>query len=109
MAHNGPFRTEVTPPVSGGDGRADTIFRAGMETILLLMIAASPWAYGAVHPGFEFLLHLGLAIMLALWAARMVVNREFTWKKCPFAVCLAGLFLLGVWQTTPLPRPVLEA
>jgi O-antigen ligase/tetratricopeptide (TPR) repeat protein len=80
---------------------------AAMEVVLLLLVCLSPWAYGAVHPGFEFLLDVGIAVLLALWAARMLVERQITWKKSGAALCLAGLFLLGVWQRTPLPRSLL--
>src|SRR5271156_2001230 len=84
------------------------LVKGGMEATLLFMITASPWVYGAVHPGFEFLLDVGIALLLALWAVRMLLEGQFTWQKCPVAVCLAGLFLLGVWQATSLPRPVLD-
>jgi O-antigen ligase/tetratricopeptide (TPR) repeat protein len=85
-----------------------SLVKGGMEAVLLLMITASPWVYGAVHPAFEFLLNVGLALLLALWGVRMVLEGEFTWQKCPVALCLAGLFLLGIWQTTSLPRSVLD-
>src|SRR5262249_5859419 len=80
-----------------------------MEAIVLLLVCASPWAYGAVHPGFEFLLDAGLALLLVLWAARMLREGQFTWRKSPVAVCLAGLFLLGLWQLTPLSRSLLSS
>ncbi len=38
----------------------------------------------------------------------MAVEWRVTWARCPVLVCLVGLFLLGVWQITPLPRSVLE-
>ncbi len=84
------------------------LVKGGMEAILLLMIMASPWVYGAVHPGFELLLDVGIGLLLALWGGRMLLEGQFTWQKCPVAIFLAGLFLLGTWQTTSLSRPVLE-
>jgi O-antigen ligase/tetratricopeptide (TPR) repeat protein len=78
-----------------------------MEGVLLAMVCLSPWAYGAVHPGFEFLLDAGLCLLLLLWGVRMLLERQLTWKKSPVALCLAGLFLLGIWQLTPLPRSAL--
>jgi O-antigen ligase/tetratricopeptide (TPR) repeat protein len=78
-----------------------------MEAVLLALICLSPWAYGAVHPGFEFVLDLGIAVLLALWAARMLLEGQITWRKSTVALCLITLFLLGIWQATPLPRPVL--
>src|SRR5271165_6455697 len=81
---------------------AVALLRAAVEAVVLVMVGVSPWCYGAVHPGFEFLLSFGLGVVLALWGARMVVEGRLRWKKCPVALCLAGLFLLGVWQVTPL-------
>ncbi|HEY7154157.1 MAG TPA: O-antigen ligase family protein [Gemmataceae bacterium] len=78
-----------------------------METVLLALVCLSPWAYGAIHAGFEFLLDAGIALLLALWGARMILEGRITWKKSSVALCLAGLFLLGVWQRTPLPRSLL--
>ncbi len=37
----------------------------------------------------------------------MLLERRLTWKKCPVALCLAGLFLLGIVQLAPLPPTVL--
>ncbi|MGH7172870.1 MAG: O-antigen ligase family protein [Gemmataceae bacterium] len=78
-----------------------------MEGILLLLVSLSPWVYGAVHPGFEFLLDAGVALLLLLWGTRMLLQRQVTWKKEPVALCLAGLFLLAMGQVTSLPRAVL--
>ena len=94
-------------PAAVSFGKVVWLLRATMEVILLLMVGLAPWAYGAVHPGFEFLLYAALAALLALWGVRMVLEGRLTWQKCPVALCLAGLFLAGVWQTTPLPQPVL--
>jgi O-antigen ligase/tetratricopeptide (TPR) repeat protein len=79
-----------------------------MEGTLLALVCLSPWAYGAVHPGFEFLLNAGVALLLLLWAARILVEGRLTWARCPVAVCLAALFLLGAWQLTPLSDAALE-
>jgi O-antigen ligase/tetratricopeptide (TPR) repeat protein len=83
------------------------VIRAGIEALVLLMVCLAPWAYGAVHPGFEFLLYVGLGGLLALWGARLLLEGQLTWKKCPVALCLAALFLSGIWQLTPLPRSLL--
>jgi O-antigen ligase/tetratricopeptide (TPR) repeat protein len=80
---------------------------AAMEAVLLVIVCLSPWVYGAVHPSFEFLLDTGIALLLVLWAARILVERQLTWKKSGVALCLAGLFLLAVWQRTQLPRTAL--
>src|SRR5437667_6379194 len=73
----------------------------GMEGIVLVMVCLSPWAYGAVHPGFELLLFAGVCGLLVLWGARMLLEGQLGWKKCPVTSCLAGLFLIGIWQVTP--------
>jgi O-antigen ligase/tetratricopeptide (TPR) repeat protein len=54
-------------------------------------------------------LYCGLAILLLLWAGRVVLGGAFTWKKCPVSLGLAGLFLFGLWQLAPLSQPWLEA
>jgi len=87
--------------------KAVTVLVAGMELVLLILVILSPWAYGAVHPGFEFLLDAGVGLLLLLWGVRMLVEGQMTWKKSPVAVCLAALFLVGIWQVVPLPRSLL--
>jgi O-antigen ligase len=80
----------------------------GMEATLLAMVCLSPWAYGAVHPGFEFLLDAGVGLLTLLWGLRMLLKAELTWRKCPVALGLATLFLMGLWQITPLNRHLLQ-
>src|SRR5262249_42180276 len=75
---------------------------------LLVMVVASPWMYGAVHPGFELLLDVGLLLLLLLWAARMLIERRLTLVRCPVTLLLGALLLLGLWQITPLPHGVLS-
>jgi O-antigen ligase/tetratricopeptide (TPR) repeat protein len=93
---------------SGFRGRVSALLAMAMEGIVLIMVCASPWAYGAVHEGFEFLLYVGLGLVLLLWGARILLAGTLTWKKCPVAACLGGLFLLGIWQLTPLPASVMD-
>ncbi len=90
-------------------GRGVRLARAAMEGVVLLMVCLSPWAFGAVDPFWEFLLLCGVGVVLALWAATMLLEGRLTWRKCPVALCLAALYLLGVVQATPLPPPVLAA
>jgi tetratricopeptide (TPR) repeat protein len=78
-----------------------------MEVALLGLVCLSPWAYGAVHPGFTFLLYAGVALLLVLWATRLLLEGQLTWQKCPVALCLAGLFLATGLQVTPLPPGLL--
>jgi O-antigen ligase len=78
-----------------------------MEAIVLAVVCVAPWFFGSVETQHEFALYGVLALLLALWGLRAVVEGVFTWKKCPVALCLAGLFLLGIGQTIPLPRGLL--
>ena len=102
-----PPAADETPP--GLCGRGVRLARAAMEGVVLLMVCLSPWAFGAVDPFWEFLLLGGVGVVLALWAATMLLEGRLTWRKCPVALCLAALYLLGVVQATPLPPPALAA
>jgi tetratricopeptide (TPR) repeat protein len=79
-----------------------------MEAVVLVMACASPWAFGAGEPVFEFLLTGGLAGLSALWALRTLLEGRLHWAGGLAGWCLAGLFLLGALQLAPLPRPALE-
>jgi O-antigen ligase/tetratricopeptide (TPR) repeat protein len=79
-----------------------------MEATLLVMVTAAPWMYGAVHPGFEFVLDVGLALLMCLWALSMLWQGEIVLARCPVLFLLAVLLLLGLWQITPLPDTVLR-
>jgi O-antigen ligase/tetratricopeptide (TPR) repeat protein len=80
-----------------------------MEVVLMIMVVAAPWMYGAVHPGFELVLDVGLTVLLGLWAIRMLWQRQLLVARCPVTILLAVLLLLGLWQITPLPDRVLDA
>jgi O-antigen ligase len=102
----------VTPPASDLPPfrrAAGAALRGATEAVVLALVVLSPWAFGAVEPIFEFLLSLGLGLALVLWGGRLLCDGRLVWKHCPVVLCLAGLFLSGVWQITPLPRPVLRA
>ena len=79
-----------------------------MELLLLAMVCISPWYFGAVGETAELLLLSGVACLTAAAAVRMLLQRQRLAKRCPVIFSLAGLFLLGVWQLTPLPPAVLE-
>jgi O-antigen ligase len=80
-----------------------------MEAVILAMVVLAPWAFAAVHPISVFVLYAALAVVLVLQAALLVVERRVPAGPCPVAAALAGMVLLGVWQTTPLPPNVLAA
>jgi tetratricopeptide (TPR) repeat protein/O-antigen ligase len=83
------------------------MLRGAVEAVVLLLVVLSPWAYGSIHPLSRLGLYAGLAVVLALWAARLLVERRVAWQWCPATLCLSGLLLLGAWQLAPLPRPLL--
>lgn len=82
--------------------------RAALESLVLVMVALAPWAYGSVHAVALFGLYVGTSLVLLLWAAVLLAERRVVGVVCPVLGCLAGLVLLGVWQTVPLPAAVLQ-
>ncbi len=88
--------------------RAVDLLSVAMEALVLIMVCLSPWALGSVGVEFEFLLFAGIALLLSLWAARMLVEWRISWQSCPVAMCLAGMIMLGVLQLTPLSGSTLD-
>src|ERR1700724_3424522 len=89
--------------------RAQLLLRATMETVVLLLVCLAPWPYGSVDARFELFLFAGVGLLLVLWGARTLLEGQLRWKKCPVALCLALLFLWGIWQITPLSRHLVDA
>jgi tetratricopeptide (TPR) repeat protein len=81
----------------------------GIEAGLLLLACAAPWALGAVDPPYEGLLYAAVAVLLVAWAAQSLVAGRLAWRRCPVALCLAGLFLLAMLQLMPLPGGLLAS
>src|SRR4051812_13953606 len=84
------------------------LLQAGMEAIVLALVVLAPWAFGGVEPESEFVLFTGVAALLFLWTARMLLEWRLRWTKCPVVLCLAALYIGGIWQVTPLPRGVVS-
>src|SRR5262245_61149551 len=82
--------------------RWGTLLALAIEGNLLALICLSPWAFGAVHLYFEFWLDVGLALLVCLWAVRILILGNLSWQRCPVALCLGALFLLAVAQLVPL-------
>jgi O-antigen ligase/tetratricopeptide (TPR) repeat protein len=78
-----------------------------MEALVLALVCLAPWAFGAAEPGGEFGLYSGVAALLVLWAARLLLEGRLTWHRSPVALCLAGLVLLGAMQLVPWPAQAL--
>src|SRR5262249_24645617 len=88
--------------------RVDYWLGVAIEAIVLALVVLSPWAFAAVEPLFEFWLYAGISLLLLLWAGRMLLQRQFVWKKCPVILCVAALFLLAIWHLQPLPPALLR-
>jgi O-antigen ligase len=86
--------------------RLANTFRAALEAVVLLLVCFAPWPFGSVHPFFEFILLAGIAVVLALWSLSILVEWQFTWKRCPVILCLGGLIVIGVLQLAPLSPSV---
>lgn len=91
--------------VAGAAGFGDAVLAWGMEALLLLLVCLSPWALEG--PKYELWLYVGLALLLLLWAARVVARWRFFWRNCPVALSLAAVFIGGALQLVPLSRAVL--
>lgn len=87
--------------------RGQAVVRIVMEGVLLLLVAWAPWPLASVRPVFEYYLDLGVCILAALWAVRMLLSWQLSWQQCPIVVGLGILVLTGIWQLTPLPAHVL--
>src|SRR5438874_1670250 len=85
--------------------RASAWLGVAIESVVLALVVASPWAFGAVEPEHELVVDAGVAALAMLWGARMLAEGRLRWRPCPVASCLAALALLGAWQATPLGRP----
>jgi O-antigen ligase/tetratricopeptide (TPR) repeat protein len=96
------------PPPSPAAGPASAALRGAMEAVVLVMTAAAPWAFGAVHPVAVFGLYCGLAAVLGLWAVRLLIDRRVAGGPCGVLGCVAGMVLLGVAQLAPLPADALS-
>jgi O-antigen ligase len=105
--------TAALPPRHEANVRAAPKLGAAVRVLIeggvLFVVVLTPWAFGCFPPVYQALLYLAVAVLLALWAVRMLLERRLIWTTCPLGLCLAGLFLLGVWQITPLPHGLLEA
>lgn len=75
-----------------------------IEMIAFGLVGLAPWAFFCVPPAFESVLRAGVFIILALWAARMVIEGRPVWTNCPAFYCLAALVLWCNLQLVPLPN-----
>ena len=100
----GQRETPASPPE--GHTRhplVDRCFCVGIEALLLAMAVAAPWGLGGVAPEAVVGLNVGLGLVLALWAARIVVSRRLIFRADAALAALGGLALLAALQLLPLP------
>src|SRR6266851_1092529 len=102
----------LSPPAGDGPGAlagmrrgASSLVQGTMEVAVLVLVCLSPWLFGATGAEFEFLLYAGVAVLLGLWATRMLLDGELSWKNCPVAWCLAALALVAVAAGSLAARP----
>jgi tetratricopeptide (TPR) repeat protein len=81
--------------------------QAAIEALVLLMACLAPWAFGGVDRRFEQAACAVIAVLLVLWSVRAWIERRLVWHKCPLAVCLALLALVGTAQLIRLPPSTL--
>ncbi len=81
--------------------------KALIEGIILLTVAASPWAFGGVEP-FEFFLYWVVGLLVVLWGIRTVIEGRLEWRRCSIPFLLGGLFMVGMIQIMPLPDSILN-
>ena len=106
MMANADLPARRQPPDPVDPTTTDRWLSALMEGVLCAMVVGAPWLYGAVHAGFEWLLDAGVAVLLLLWAVRIVAARQLVLVRCPVTLLMALLLLLGLGQITPLPEPL---
>ncbi len=102
-----PLVMESSSETAGARLWSIAVLRVTMECVVVALVCLAPWALGAVHAAFEALLYAGIGLLLILWALRVLLDRTLTWRRCPVAAALAGLFLFGVIQLVPLPHALL--
>src|SRR5947208_3396276 len=95
------------PPAPRQPWTADRVCRTAAEAVVLALVVFAPWAFGAVEPVFGWVVLAGIAVLLLLWAAALVIRREAGWHQCPVLIGLAALTLFTGLQLLPLPPAVL--
>jgi hypothetical protein len=87
---------------------AKVFVQGAMEIVVLASVLAGPWMYGAVHPGFELLLDIGLAVLLLLWGVYLLLDRRLAIVRCPVTILFGSFVILSVIQITPVPIDVIR-
>ena len=77
------------------------------EIVVLALVCLSPWPFASVEPEHVFLLDVGVATLMVLWGAAMLLEGKLAWRRSPVLGCLAALVVLGLWQIMLLPEGLL--
>jgi O-antigen ligase/tetratricopeptide (TPR) repeat protein len=89
--------------------RAARVAAGAIEAGALLLVCLAPWGFAGTPPRYEFLLDVGVALLMALWGVRLLLEGQLAWRKCPVVACLAAMVLVGLAQVVPLPWGLLHA
>jgi tetratricopeptide (TPR) repeat protein len=90
------------PPGTRDPIAAHNVWAAG-GSLLLAIVALSPWPFGTVTAGWQVVLALAVLALLGLWAAHAVLTRRVSYTPDAPSTCLLGLVLITACQLVPLP------
>ncbi len=74
--------------------------RKSSEAIILLVIVASPWAFGAKNPPAHYFVVAGIALALLFWAIELIIEPKAIATR--FQIPLIGLVAIAGFQLMPL-------
>lgn len=83
------------------------VVHAAMEGVVLLLVLASPWYYAGIEAPAILGIHIGVSLLLGLWALRVVLEKNLPWRNDPVLYCLLGFVALTSLQMVPLPPSIL--
>jgi O-antigen ligase len=86
--------------------RLDLALRAAIEAIVLGVIAISPWPNASDGANARSIIAIAAAVLLLLWAIRLVISRSLSKRGNGPFYCLTGLFALSAFQMIALPASV---
>jgi tetratricopeptide (TPR) repeat protein len=90
-------------PAAADEPPAAGYLRGAAEAVLLGLVLVSPWPFGSVEPGWQFVLYAGLMVVAVLWVAHAIVTRRLAVRIDAVSGCLLGLILVTALQLVPLP------
>src|SRR5688572_27659068 len=93
---------------SSGQHAVLAILRRLLEALVLLLVGVAPWLLAGAEPVCEFLLNVGLLLVLALASGVALLERGYRWAHCPLLLILSLLVVFCLIQLLPLPRGMLS-